>query len=212
MKARWAVVCDFDGTITTRDIAEAILERFTGDAWKDIEAEYREGKIGSRIALAKQFANVHASSEEVVAYALGIAALRPHFKEFAAFCHEKDVPLLVLSEGLEIYIEPILRRAGANVRYEANTAAPSEQGMKILYHDDGMDCELCGICKFKRVEDLRDEGYKVMYIGDGYSDLCAARNADLVLAAGYLRERLGGLEFEDFAQAAEVLEGLLCLE
>lgn len=39
MKERWAVVCDFDSTITTWDIAEAILQRFTGDAWMPIEVE-----------------------------------------------------------------------------------------------------------------------------------------------------------------------------
>ena len=36
-----AVLSDFDGTITKADVAELILQRFTGDAWLPIEAEHR---------------------------------------------------------------------------------------------------------------------------------------------------------------------------
>ena len=56
----------------------------------------------------------------------------------------------------------------------------------------------------------RLEGLKVAYVGDGWSDRCAAKAADLVFARGTLAEHLAaeGVAFEPFDDLNDVREGL----
>jgi len=213
-KQKLAVICDFDGTITREDVAEAILRRFTGDAWLKFEDEYRAGKIGSREALQKQFALVKAPKSEIVKVALQNAKITPGFKEFAALCERRHVPLVVLSEGLDFYIERILTAAGLEVEWHSNIARFSENGLQVECLDNGEECDSCGNCKLGRLTEFRKRGWEILYIGDGHSDLCPAREADRVLAKGRLLAELRRLgkrceRFEDFRDCARYLEGLM---
>ena len=54
MRSALAVFCDFDGTITTHDVATQLLVELADPAWAVLEAEWEQGRIGSRECLAKQ--------------------------------------------------------------------------------------------------------------------------------------------------------------
>jgi 2-hydroxy-3-keto-5-methylthiopentenyl-1-phosphate phosphatase len=41
------VLCDFDGTISIRDMGYDLLNRFSSGDWEAIDQDFREGKIGS---------------------------------------------------------------------------------------------------------------------------------------------------------------------
>ena len=213
-KRKLAVICDFDGTITREDVAEAILRRFTGDAWMKFENDYRAGKMGSREALKRQFALVKAPKSEIIKVALEHAKITPGFKEFAALCERRHVPLVVLSEGLDFYIERILALEGLAVEWHSNLARFSANGLTVECLDNGEECEACGNCKLGRLKAMKKKGWEILYIGDGHSDLCPAQEADRVLAKGRLLEELRkkGVcceRFEDFRDCARYLEGLM---
>jgi len=44
------ILCDFDGTISMRDMSYELLCSFTRGNWEEIDRLYREGEIGSREA------------------------------------------------------------------------------------------------------------------------------------------------------------------
>ncbi|MBI5000330.1 MAG: MtnX-like HAD-IB family phosphatase [Euryarchaeota archaeon] len=205
---KWAVACDFDGTVTTRDVAEEILRKYTGDAWLSVEKEYRDGKIGSREALARQFALVRAGKEEIVSFALKSAVVRRGFKAFVDKCQTAGIPFVILSEGLDFYIGPVLKKAGVDAKFEANSAAFAGNRISIIFRDPARKSPLSGVRKEARVMAFQKSGRKVLYIGDGYSDMDAAKRADVLLARGALLKKLGGMPFKDFHQAKNVLEGL----
>jgi 2-hydroxy-3-keto-5-methylthiopentenyl-1-phosphate phosphatase len=50
----------------------------------------------------------------------------------------------------------------------------------VAFH--GPDCGECGACKGLVVEELQRAGHKVVVLGDGHGDRCAARAADFVFA------------------------------
>ena len=52
---------------------------------------------------------------------------------------------------------------------------------------DAGSCERCLSCKGVQVRRARAEGFRVAICGNGASDLCGAREADLVLARDILR-------------------------
>jgi len=56
---------DFDGTISRRDAVDVILETYADPKWLAFEAEWREGRIGSRDCLRAQMSLVRASRKQI---------------------------------------------------------------------------------------------------------------------------------------------------
>lgn len=189
--ARWAVVCDFDGTAVTEDIGDAVSVRFAGyDAWREAEDRYRAGEFPFRVLLERIFAPITATRDEIAAFARARAVLRPGLERFVADCRAVGRPFVLCSAGLDVYIEPILERLPpelrAHVGVRANRATCSPDGMRIAFHREDGGCGRCGFCKGTIVDDLRADGYRVAVCGDGTADRCAAERADLVFARGRL--------------------------
>jgi 2-hydroxy-3-keto-5-methylthiopentenyl-1-phosphate phosphatase len=47
---RKLILCDFDGTISVRDMGYVLVNQFTSGNWERIDRDFRDGKIGSREA------------------------------------------------------------------------------------------------------------------------------------------------------------------
>lgn len=218
MTARnWLVVCDFDGTVTTEDAAEAILAEFADPVWRDIDEQYARGEISLGECIDRQFALVKAPRSALLAFVEEKIALRPHFREFAAWCRERGLRLILLSAGLDFYIEAILKREGI-ADFQRTYCVRTEFG------PDGIRCRLpevdhCPVqadADYKQavVEALRAEGHRVVYLGDGLTDRRAAEVADLVIARRRLLEHcravgIASVPFEDFLEAQRALEATL---
>ncbi|MFH1081548.1 MAG: phosphoserine phosphatase, partial [Pseudomonadota bacterium] len=74
------------------------------------------------------------------------------------------------------------------------------------------DCGRCGNCKRTILERCRPSYDRIIYIGDGYSDVCPAKNADLVFAKATLYEKYlckgdRCVYFETFADIIRFLHG-----
>ena len=203
-----AVVSDFDGTITKADVAELLLQEFTGDTWREIEARHAE--IGTRETLRQQFALVRASKAEVLAAAERLAELDPTFPPFLAFCHEHGLPLEIVSEGFDSYLGHLLARWGLDVPYRTNAATFRRNRIELSHPYADPTCTLCGTCKMGRVLQLRAQGYRVAYVGNGISDICPALEADLVFAKNDLAAlcRTHGRAYVPFHDFADVQRGL----
>jgi 2,3-diketo-5-methylthio-1-phosphopentane phosphatase len=182
-----AVVSDFDGTITTEDVAELLLDEFTGDAWRSIEARHAE--IGTRETLRREFDLVRATKEEILSAAERLARLDPAFPPFLAFCRERGVHVEIVSEGFDAYLDHLLRVWRLDVPFRTNAAAFHGDRIALTHPYADPTCTLCGTCKMGRVLQLRAQGYRVAYVGNGVSDICPALEADLVFAKDDL-ERL----------------------
>jgi 2-hydroxy-3-keto-5-methylthiopentenyl-1-phosphate phosphatase len=208
MRSGWAVVCDFDGTTTTEDIGDRVSIAFGGyDAWRAAEDDFARGGMPFSVLLERIFAPVRASRDEIAAFAREHAVLRPGFDRFVAACREADVPFVVCSAGLDVYIEAVLERLPPplrqHVQLRCNHGTCSPQGLKLEFHRSGEDCGDCGFCKGAVVKQLRRAGRRVAVIGDGNADRCPAKVADQVFARGRLAawcraERVPHAEFEDF--------------
>ncbi|WP_442975539.1 hypothetical protein, partial [Salmonella enterica] len=59
------MLCDFDGTIAHDDVIDSLLLRFGRAGWDRLEADWREGRIGSRECLAGQVALLDMSRDEL---------------------------------------------------------------------------------------------------------------------------------------------------
>src|SRR3989338_9076748 len=100
---------DFDGTVTTTDVVDLMLERFAAKEWRSVEKDWSEGKIGSRECLSKQIALLHASREDLRKLSLEIQ-VDPYFQEFLKTAASFSGPVTVVSDGFDVMIHEILQR------------------------------------------------------------------------------------------------------
>jgi 2,3-diketo-5-methylthio-1-phosphopentane phosphatase len=207
------IVLDFDGTITERDTLELVVEKF-GDptARRETEAGLGAG-MSLQEVIARQYATVQAPLEDVVAWAVENVRFRPGFHELMRLARAQGWETAIVSSGVREVIEPLLAREGIEgIPVAANSVDPDPSGWQVLFRDQEA-CSVCGEpCKRSSVTALAGHG-ALVYVGDGYSDGCAAGAADYVFARRrlvmYLEERGQRFErFDDFIQVARRLSEL----
>ena len=208
---------DFDGTVTNYDIGDSIFETFLHSdllkqGWhKEIIHEWKAGNISSHDCLIRECAHTGVSREELDRH-LDRFGLTPGFIETVRFCKTQGIPLTILSDGLDYYIEYLLGKYGvSDVDYRANHMffVNGSIGVEFPYLNKG--CGRCGNCKRWHMVNLRKDGETVIYVGDGYSDRYAIRNADILFARGDLTEycRENGMTYimyKDFYDILRYLE------
>lgn len=212
MPSKLAILSDFDGTITRTDVAESILEEFARPEWWEIEEQHRARTIGTREAMARQFALLRAKRSDLIEFVERHASLDETFRTFAAFCEARGFVLEIVSEGLDFYVNHLLENWGLRIPVRTNRAIFEEGHVRIEYPWADATCTLCGTCKLLRLFELRAHGHRLAYVGDGNSDLCPAVEADLVFAKGELarlcdEEEIPYVPFERFSDVQRHLEG-----
>ena len=195
------LVIDWDGTVTVRDTLLMVVERFGDPSLEpELDAALDSGRMTHRAVMEAEFAAVEAPLEDVVRYVVENAEIRPGFAELA-----RQFDPLILSSSFHETIEPVLAREGVAARVRANRVDPRPGGWRIRWESDS-ECATCGEpCKRASLPDG-----DVVYVGDGYSDRCAALAADRVFAraglATYLERQ--GVAFEPFETFFDVAAAL----
>jgi 2-hydroxy-3-keto-5-methylthiopentenyl-1-phosphate phosphatase len=207
---RRTLVVDFDGTVTKEDLLDTIASRF-GDpvVYQEVEDGLDEGRMSLREVITREFAPVRKPLDEIVYWELENVHIRPGFRELVELADERGWRFVIVSSGFHELIEPILEREGVDVELHANRVDPRPEGWKVLWQYDE-SCDSCGeSCKRSIVREFAGDD-ELVYIGDGYSDRCAAEASDLVFAtrglASYLDEK--GVPYERFDDFHDVARSL----
>ncbi|MBM4049160.1 MAG: HAD-IB family phosphatase, partial [Planctomycetes bacterium] len=120
-----------------------------------------------------QFGMVKATERRLIEF-YQHAKIDPHFKDFCQACKKRGIRVVVLSDGLDFYIERILRRLGLrDVPYFANHMEFVDGRMAFRFPHRNPRCGMCGNCKRRHVARLRKHCEWIAYVGDGHSDRCA---------------------------------------
>lgn len=203
-----AVLTDFDDTAAVQNVAEMLLSRFGAADWTEVRARFRAGELSLQDYQEITFNGIAADRETMRAYVREKATLRPHFGELYALAREYNFPLAVVSMGLDFYIQALLEKEGfpetpiycVNTRFAAG-------GIRYYYHHTRPGAAAADNPKALVVERYRQLGYRVLYAGDGYSDLAAAERADIVFAHSYLAQECDrrGIAYRPFRDFGDII-------
>ena len=205
------VQCDFDGTITKEDVSFMLLDAFTDGDWRQLFQEYEEGKISVGHFNTKAFAMVKANKASLLGVVKDKVKVRPGFRELVACCHSKGFRFVIVSNGLDFYIQEIFRDIGmADIEVFAAQTRLHPEGLKVQYiGPDGR--HLDSDFKVAYVNSFLGEGYRIIYAGNGTSDILPARQCHYIFATGTLlahckQTSLSCTPFTDFNEVVRILE------
>lgn len=205
------IQCDFDGTVTEKDVSFMILDAFADSAWRQVHNKYQAGEITVGRFNSAVFNMVKADRESIMDATMEKVKIRDGFQDLVALCRSRIFRFVIVSNGLDFYIRAILKGLGLNdIEIHAARTDFHPNGLIVQYIgpdnnpiDDGV--------KEAFTDSFLGEGYRVVYIGDGTSDLPAARKCHHIFATGSLlsrcrEEKLDCTPFTNFTEVINVME------
>ena len=185
------IQCDFDGTITRNNLSVLLREKYARGDWQRIDSDYLHGHLTVEQSNKLQFSLIKEPKEKLQEFVLQHIEVRPGFVEFVRYCRESAIPFVIVSSGLDFYIEPILLEIGMpDLELHCGRTSFSHDGIDVAYYDPKGNTINQGFKKMYSAW-LKKRGKNIIYIGDGLSDLEAACQADHVFATGHLVKLLG---------------------
>ena len=203
-------VVDFDGTLAIEDTVDKLLEYHADPAWRELEAEWLDGRISALECMQGQVRLVRADHAALATFFEGIR-LDPHFKAFRDYVSD-FAEIAIVSDGIDHTIHTTLQRDGlASLPVFANElhfVGPDRFELTFPYRE--ADCPGGnGVCKCAIARRLSGRhGGPIVLIGDGKSDACLAAEADVVFAKGSLirhceAQGITHIPFNDFADVLQ---------
>jgi 2-hydroxy-3-keto-5-methylthiopentenyl-1-phosphate phosphatase len=195
--ARTSVFIDFDGTITTQDVAVHVLSRTAPDEWRAIDEQFRHGVIDSRECILDEWELVEGDESTLRSIAAEVP-LDPGVGPLVDALRAAGAELTVVSDGFGFYVQDAVRSFGLDVLTNAVDFTTRE--LLFPNEDRCCPCASCGTCKQAPIKDAHHRGQTTMLIGDGASDRKAALLADVVFAKDALAAWCGafGVEYIPF--------------
>lgn len=205
------IFCDFDGTITKEDTIDMLLTTFASDKWLKIEEMWEQGLIGSRECLEKQMECIEFFSEEMLDNFINHTVIDESFIPFLEKVKQLRLSLYIVSDGFDLLINKILNKYNiTGIKVFSNRLLLIDNKFKTFFPYYDSDCEAkSGLCKCNIVKNL-GLNRKIIYIGDGRSDLCGSKHADILFAKNKLAAYCKNINrqfvyFNNFEQILSVL-------
>lgn len=208
------VFIDFDGTVCPVDISYRFFHQFANEDARRAVEEWKQGKISSSECLKRELEAYTGSIDALVNFASS-QSIDPGFKDLLFFCERLSIPVAIISDGLDLYIDAFLNAHEVWPKVYSNRLVIKDGKHIVEFPYFNRHCGKCGNCKSGHVIAEKAKGKTVIYIGDGLSDRCAASKSDIVFAKGDLKRyciqnSIGFFEFQDLhdvkAKIAELLE------
>lgn len=179
------IYCDFDGTITKHDTVNTFFERFASPDWLEFENLWIQGKITSRENAVRQVRLLRNISLDDLEDYIDSIELNEFFLEFLEYIKAKNIKLTILSDGFDLFIQKTLEKYRiSDIEFYANHLIYEDNNFNIEFPNYNSECIIgAGMCKCSKVKQNH-----FCYIGDGTSDLCVAKKADILFATKKLHQ------------------------
>lgn len=203
-----ALFFDFDNTLTQGDLLDELIERYSpNEEWRDWEHAWAEGQLPARECLRLQIENMRVSRGELFEY-LGKVRIDPAFVDIVQWARSHHVLVSIVSDSFQPLISHVLKSNGVDgdIPIFANevTFEGKDRLLPHFPHYDPFFVRSAN-AKARHLEPYKLN--KIIFAGDGHSDLDAALVADVVFAKASLAKELDqlGTAFYPFETLEPVL-------
>ncbi|KAI1344716.1 2,3-diketo-5-methylthio-1-phosphopentane phosphatase [Xylariaceae sp. FL0016] len=221
------VVCfsDFDGTIFMQDTGHVLFDNYGCGAEKRqlLDEQIKNGERSFRDVSEEMWGSLNVPFDDGFEIMEKTLEIDRDFQTFHQYCITNNIPFNVISAGLK----PVLRRVldtflgeenSARINIVANEAEINGSEWKVQWRHDtelGHDKALSVQEARKEAEMVCEDGTipLIVFIGDGVSDLAAAREADVLFARRGLRleeycieHKISYIPFDTFADIQKKIE------
>lgn len=198
---------DFDNTLTTGDILDLIIEKFSpNDGWRDWEYAWECDHISARECLRLQIENMRVTREELFEF-LSLVRVDPAFAAILDWAKAREVEVNIVSDSFLPIIHHVLLTNGIDiVPVFANDLGFSGDRLIPTFPFHDRSCTRSANAKARHL--ALYPGHTIVFAGDGHSDLDAALAANVVFAKSTLAKELSlrGNTFHPFDTLEPVLE------
>jgi len=180
---KYIVFFDFDNTITPYDILDDMLKRFSkDDHWLALEKKWERGEIGSRDCLNGQVVGLRVKRQDLNEHLRKIK-IDPYFRNLISLLHIHKIKTFILSDSFDYILNYILKNNEIeNLKVYSNKLRFKNDRLMPDFPFLNKKCLFCGHCKAKNLLANTDKDSIIIYVGDGHSDICPAKYADIVFA------------------------------
>lgn len=196
--AKNIIVCDFDGTVNRFDVGSRILKTYLPDKWEKINNDYKEGKLTNLKIYKDVFLPLMQKKGKEITGSID-RFLQPNkgFGDFYNFCRERNLEIVILSDGFDFYIKRFLEKYGFSVKFFANSVIANNNEnyqLKLPYYSE--HCDDCGTCKSLILKSILNSNGEAIYVGDGQSDICPSSLPDVFFGKRKLLNKINKIERE----------------
>jgi len=205
------IYCDFDGTITKKDVVNSFYETYAHPDWTKSEKLWREGKITSKENTTIQVNLLKEVNKTELENFLRSIELTPMFIDFIEYLKENQIKLTILSDGFDYFIEKIFEFNNIEgVEIFSNHLIYKNNKFAIEFPNYDKKCAIgSGMCKCAKIAPEYKDNF--CYIGDGTSDLCIIKKAKYLFATKSLykycvKNNIKNIYFENFGDIIKTLK------
>ena len=181
------VVSDFDGTINRKDLGEEfgkVIENYA-----DLKDKFFRNSL-SAPDVYRSILDIEGLSFGVIRdFYVNHAVIDEHFVPFLDYVNRSEIVHVIVSDGFDLLIEETLRKHGIEdgLCIFANTMRDNGNKVFMDFPFQDSECSFSGVCKKKIIKALRPYFDRIIYIGNGYSDIDAVPEVDVVFARSMLK-------------------------
>lgn len=199
---------DFDITISKNDSTDVLLEIHNKQKKQEILELYRNGKLTIREYIKYGLESLDLTKEEYINTLKNNVKIDDTFQYFL----DNKFNYRIVSAGSNLNVLASLLGNGIEIKEDmiiSNNLVFDNDKITVVntYLDDN---SYYGVDKGAIVKEFQNNGYRVIYLGDGPSDYEAAKVADYVFARSETRlvnfcnnNNIEFLEFENFIEVVE---------
>ncbi len=178
------IFVDFDGTISKRDVGEAIFREFGNtDKVNDIIIKLLKDEITAKECWIQLCQSVGLINKSKLIDFIDKMEIDVTFKNLEGYCKTNEIELFVLSDGFDLYIDRIFEREKFhNLKVYCNILRINDNVLipEFPFLDNG--CTSSANCKRNHIINHSDESDYTIFIGDGNSDKYTAQYCDYIFA------------------------------
>ncbi|KAK9380723.1 HAD-like domain-containing protein [Kockiozyma suomiensis] len=200
MRKDVAIFSDFDGTIFMQDTGHVLFDRHgCGSEHREkLDSQINSGERSFRDVSEEMWGSLDVPFHKSMEAMKDNLDIDPDFKDFHDFCVREGLPFNVISAGLKPVLRGVLDefvgKQSERIDIISNDAHISDDGSewKVVWrHDSPLGHDKSVSIKERRAHYRKhlpaNTNPLIIFIGDGVSDLPAAREADVLFARAGLR-------------------------